>query len=94
MATSIEAKALKAQAEANNNIANQALHMVANRLMQEQGLEQAANGLTPDSVKFHPEYKAAKAVYDKSFNDLRNVNAWFTKTFKKEYAAERKARYQ
>ena len=33
-----------------------------------------ANGLTPDSVKFSPEYRAAKSAYNKAFSALRNHN--------------------
>lgn len=50
-------------------------------------------GLTPDSVKATPEYQAALKAYNVSFAQLRNTNVWFTKAFKKEYAAERKAKY-
>ncbi len=46
-----------------------------------------AFGLTPDEVKFSPEYKAAKAAYDAKFEQLRNFNAGFYKMFKKEIKA-------
>lgn len=51
-----------------------------------------ANGLTPDEVKFSPEYRAAKARFDAAFARQRKVNAWFSKTFQKELRAERNAR--
>lgn len=46
-------------------------------------------GLTPDAVKFSPQYKAAKLAYVQAFAALRDFNHWFTKTFKKEIAQER-----
>ena len=49
-------------------------------------------GLTPDSVKSTPEYQQASKEYSAAFQALRNFNGWFTKQFKKEYAADRKAR--
>ena len=49
-------------------------------------------GLLPDHVRVLPEYKEAKRTFDKSFAELRNFNAWFTKIFKKEYMAERRNR--
>ena len=50
-------------------------------------------GLTPESVKIMPEFKQAKEEFNKSFNDLRNFNAVFIKTFKKECAKDRQNRY-
>jgi len=49
-------------------------------------------GLTPDHVKALPEWKEAKETFNRSFAELRSFNAWFTKTFKKEYMAERRNR--
>ena len=34
-----------------------------------------ANGLTPDSVKFSPEYRAAKAACDRAFEAVRAFNS-------------------
>lgn len=50
-------------------------------------------GLTPDHVKATPEWKKAKAEYEKAFSEMRAFNGWYVKAFKKELAAERKARY-
>ena len=50
-------------------------------------------GLTPESVKIMPEFQQAKEEFNKSFNDLRNFNTMFIKTFKKENAIERKNKY-
>ena len=33
-----------------------------------------ANGLTPDHIKFSPEYRADKAKVDKLFQALRKIN--------------------
>ncbi len=51
-----------------------------------------AMGLTPDAVKFSPEYRVAKAVYDAAFAEQRRFNAWFLKTFSAEIKAERAQR--
>ena len=51
-------------------------------------------GLTPDHVKAMPEWKQAKASFDKVFAELRTFNGWFMKTFKKEIQAERKNKYK
>lgn len=48
-------------------------------------------GLTPDSVKAIPEWKAAKMEADQAFATLRAINAFIVKYFKKESRAERDA---
>ncbi|MEO2202200.1 hypothetical protein ABGV42_00395 [Paenibacillus pabuli] len=50
-------------------------------------------GGIPDHVRAMPEWKEAKRNYDASFRELRNYNSWFVKTYKKEYAADRKRRF-
>lgn len=50
------------------------------------------NGLTPDAVKFSPEYRTAKRDFDAAFSALRAFNAKFTVAFRKELRAERLAR--
>lgn len=47
-------------------------------------------GLTPDKVKFSPEYRKVKATFDQSFKELQAFNTFFMKHFKKEYAEERR----
>jgi hypothetical protein len=47
-------------------------------------------GLTPDAVKFSPEFRAAKAAYDAAFQALRDHNGFMVKTFAAEMRAERK----
>lgn len=56
------------------------------------GIGSGRLGLTPDSVKMTPEYRAARAAYDRAFAELRSFNATFVRTFKAELAAERRAR--
>ncbi len=51
-------------------------------------------GLTPDSIKFSPEYKADYALYYRAFQELRDFNKGFVKNFKTAIAAERSARNQ
>lgn len=50
-------------------------------------------GLIPDHIRDTEEYKSAKDKYDMLFNSLRQFNQWFTKEFKKEYAADRRNRF-
>lgn len=38
------------------------------------GYPRMANGMTPDSVKFSPEYRSAKLRYDHAFDALRKFN--------------------
>lgn len=49
-------------------------------------------GLTPDSVKATAEYQAAKEQHDRCTARLREYNTMFLKTFKREYAQERRNR--
>lgn len=46
--------------------------------------------LTPDSVKQTPEWKFARKMADKAFSELRAFNGYFVRTFKSEYAADRR----
>jgi hypothetical protein len=48
-----------------------------------------ANGLVTDDVAATPEYKAAKAAFNKAFAQLRQFNGAFMKLFKNEYRAYR-----
>ena len=47
--------------------------------------------LTPDHVKASPEFKAAKAAFDRAFAALRNFNADYTVIFADDLRAERLA---
>ena len=77
-----EAKRVVAAAEAESKAAGDVLDT----------FPKLANGLTPDAVKFSPEYKVAKARYNAAFAHLRRVNEWFVKNFNKEIRAERASR--
>jgi hypothetical protein len=48
-------------------------------------------GLTPDSVKADPRWQVAKHSVDWWFRALRNFNGTYTKQFKSELAAQRRA---
>jgi hypothetical protein len=50
-------------------------------------------GLTPDAVKFGPEYRAAKRAYEIAAAELRAFDSQFVKRFKAELRAERRARF-
>ncbi|MCU6501935.1 hypothetical protein LPN04_29505 [Rugamonas sp. A1-17] len=80
----IDAKQIKVQAETAERTAAALLEAA-------KGTETGPMGLTPDHVKAKPEFQKAWAQYDAAFRHMQNVNRWFTKQFKKEYAAERKA---
>ena len=67
MATHDELLALRDRAQANVTAASAGLKAFAHL--------RAPNGLTPDAVKFSPEYRAAKSAYDQAFARLRAVNA-------------------
>lgn len=49
-------------------------------------------GITPDAVKFSPEFRAAKSAFDAAFHRLRAFNAEYHRTFKAEILAARRAR--
>jgi len=48
--------------------------------------------LTPDSVKADPRWQAAKFKVDRLFQALRHFNGVYTKQFKRELAAQHKAK--
>ncbi len=51
-----------------------------------------AMGITPDAVRATPEWKEAKAAFDRCFAAERAANSFLTKNFKRELLADRKAR--
>lgn len=51
-------------------------------------------GLTPDHVKAMPEFKRLKGAFDRQFQATRAFNSRFTKDFKTELNAERRAKFQ
>lgn len=80
-----QAKQVKAEAE-------NAERLAAKVLEQARGTENGPMGLTPDHIKASPAYQAAYANHNAAFRRMQTVNRWFCKTFKREYAEERKAR--
>lgn len=50
-------------------------------------------GLTPDEVKATPEFQAAKAAFDRSFQALRRYNGAYTRIYKHEIRADRRGRF-
>jgi hypothetical protein len=51
-----------------------------------------AMGLTPDNVKFSPEFRRAKREFDTAFAALRRFNGAFLARYRKEVLADRRAR--
>jgi hypothetical protein len=49
-------------------------------------------GLTPDAVKFSPEFQAAKQAYDRAARAIRDLNGTYAKSFAKEIRADIEAR--
>lgn len=45
-------------------------------------------GLPTENVRLSPEYRAAKNEFSKEFKNLRNINAYGNKYFKKEIAKD------
>lgn len=74
---------------------------IANKLMEEckvlsevfQDFPRGAFNLVTDEAKASQSYKDANKAYIAKFTQLRNFNSFFVKTYKKEIAAERKARF-
>jgi hypothetical protein len=48
--------------------------------------------MTPDAIKFSPEYKEDKRKYSESHEKLRKINQLISKNFKNEEAQERAAK--
>ena len=77
-----EAKQLKSQIETE----------IAGLSAKLAGFPTGAMGLTPDAVKFSPEFRAAKSAFDAAFARLRQFNAFYLKAFRKEVKADRAQR--
>lgn len=78
-----EAKVIREQLYAELDRASDAL----------KGYPKGPMGLTPDHIKFSPEYRAKKQAFDLIFSKLRAFNGHFVKLFKKEIQAERRLKY-
>lgn len=63
------------------------------RLARELGIEaRGPMGLTPDEIKFNPEYQKAWKEERRAFSAMREFNAQFTRVFKRELREERNAK--
>lgn len=51
------------------------------------GDQALSNGLTPDHIKFSPEFQKAKRMFDENFKGLRACNTLLSKNHKKEWRA-------
>lgn len=58
-----------------------------------EAMRPAPGRLIPDEVKRGRDYQVAKGRLDGAMQAYRDFNGMFVKRFKKELAAERKARY-
>lgn len=81
-----QAKALKDEIAAASNLAGARFTSLCDQ-------HKGAMGLTSDSFKATDEYKTAKAEFEIAFARARAINVWFMKHFKKQYQAERAARF-
>lgn len=79
------AKAVRDALEKARNDASHALSAIA-------GVGSGPMGLTPDSVKQSPAYRAARRAYDQRHADLAAFNARFVKQYATELAADRARR--
>lgn len=78
-----EAKEVNKRIEEKVNILSAKLNSYPKGLM----------GMTREDIRLSDEYQAVKREYSKAFKELQDFNKWFLKTFKKEYAKERRERY-
>jgi hypothetical protein len=56
------------------------------------GVGSGPMGLTPDAVRYDPDYRDAKRDYDGAFARVREFYSWYTKAFTAELRAEREAK--
>lgn len=63
------------------------------RLARELGIEaRGSMGLTPDAIKFNPEYQKAWKQERQAFSAMREFNTQYTRVFKRELREERNAK--
>lgn len=77
-----QAKATKTQIEAAVAVAGEVYN----------AFPKGAMGLTTDAVRVTPEFRAAKAAFDRAFVALRAHNGFMNKRFAKEMRQERLTR--
>lgn len=79
-----EASKVRDAWDANAKAASDALNAIP-------GIGAGPMGLTPDAVKFSPEYGRARREYDKAADALRNLTRWIVRTYPKEARAAAQA---
>lgn len=85
MSTYEQAKARQLELEAQ-------LKRTSGELRSVPGVGSGAMGLTPDAVKRSAPYQAAKRAYDSAFAALRSFNGDYVRRYRREIAADRRAR--
>ncbi|WLA80307.1 hypothetical protein [Bradyrhizobium elkanii] len=82
-------KAARAELEAILQTRKAAWDSVEERLIAETGLARPwPMNLTPDAIKMHPDYRAAKAAWNEAWDVSRKLNGKFAGRFKKEIRAD------
>lgn len=63
----------------------------SDKLQSLKGSTKQPMGLTPDHIKFSPEFKEARKAYNAFHNGIRKLNRLAPKVYLKRRAAERRA---
>lgn len=84
-----QAKQQQLEKDQAHSDASRNLGEVIKKLSEEQNLQNRGDGLTPDSVKFSPEYQEAYRAERAAFEKFREINDFIVKNFKKEEKAAR-----
>ena len=88
LTTSYElAKSIVAAKEQAENEAGKRLSIIS-------GPERGLMGMTPEHIRVTPEWQAAHAAFWAARDELRKANLFMLRNFKREVAADRKARYE
>jgi hypothetical protein len=91
--TFAEYVALRDSLDATLVAAGVALTATRERLARDQGIAAfGAMGLTPDSIKMHPDYRRDKVAVNVAFEHLRTMSGCYAKRFAKEIRAEIQAK--
>ncbi len=62
----------------------------SSKLKELRGGRSGPMGLTPDSIKFSPEYQQSKRAFDATHNQLRKLNSLVPKEYLKRRAKDRR----
>ncbi len=63
----------------------------SNKMRSLKGSSSCHMGLTPDEIKFSPEFQKAKKGYDAFHNGIRKLNSLAPKAYLKRRSSERRA---